>query len=119
MFAALGPTFTEVIAAEGQREGVFDVTDSALAAEALVSLSEGRWRLTVDAMAAAGRGDIDAAAQMLAPRLRAEEAMIDRILGLPLGSIALMGSEVELEAMPLAEWSHAACDQGLGGAGEA
>ena len=103
VFAAIAPAFTEVIA-EGQQEGVFDVTDAALAAETLVSLSEGRWRLTVDAMAAAQRGDIEAAARMLAPRLRAEEAIIDRILGLAPGSIALIGSEAELEAT-LTQWS--------------
>ena len=103
VFAAIAPALTEVIA-EGQREGIFDVADAALAAEAMVSLSEGRWRLTVDAMAAAERGDVEAATRMLAPRLRAEEAMIDRILGLQPGAISLMGSEADLEAM-LAEWS--------------
>ncbi|MDB5483111.1 MAG: TetR family transcriptional regulator [Caulobacteraceae bacterium] len=103
VFAAIAPALTEVIE-EGRREGVFDVADPALAAEAMISLSEGRRRLTVEAMALADRGDVKGAAGMLAPRLRAEGAMLDRILGLPQGSIALMGSEADLEAL-LADWS--------------
>jgi AcrR family transcriptional regulator len=103
VFAAVAPTFTAVIA-EGQGEGVFDVTDAALAAEMMLLLSEGRWRVTVEAMAALERGDVAGALRILAPRVRAEEAMIDRILGLPPGSITLIGSDADLEAM-LAEWS--------------
>lgn len=103
VFAAIAPALTEVVA-EGRRDGVFDVADPALAAEAMISLSEGRRRLVVDAMALAEAGDAKGATRMLAPRLRAEEAMLDRILGLPPGSIALMGSDAGLEAM-LAEWS--------------
>jgi AcrR family transcriptional regulator len=103
VFAAIAPVLTEVVE-EGQREGVFDVADPALAAEAMISLSEGRRRLTVEAMALAERGDVTGAGRLLAPRLRAEEAMLDRILGLPPGGIALMGSEADLEAM-LADWS--------------
>jgi hypothetical protein len=103
VFAAVAPTFTAVIA-EGQGEGVFDVTDAALAAEMMLLLSDGRWRVTVEAMAALERGDVAGALRILAPRVRAEEAMIDRILGLPPGSITLIGSDADLEAM-LAEWS--------------
>jgi AcrR family transcriptional regulator len=103
VFAAIAPVLTEVVA-EGQRQGVFDVADPALAAEAIISLGEGRRRLVVDAMAMAERGDVEGAVRMLAPRLRAEEAMLDRMLGLPPGSIALIGSDVDLESL-LADWS--------------
>ncbi|HLZ84441.1 MAG TPA: TetR/AcrR family transcriptional regulator [Caulobacteraceae bacterium] len=103
VFAAIAPSLTEVVA-EGQREGVFDVADPALAAEAIISLSEGRRRVVVDAMALAEAGDVKGAVRMLAPRLRAEEAMLDRMLGLPPGSIALMGSDADIEAL-LGDWS--------------
>ena len=43
------------------------------------------------------------ATRMVASRLRAEEAMLDRILGLPPGGVALMGSESELEEL-IGEW---------------
>lgn len=105
VFAAFAPALTEVIS-EGQREGLFDVTDPALAAEAILSMSEGRRRLVVDAMELTDRGDVKGATQRVTSRLRAEEAMLDRILGLPPGAIALMGSEAEMEAM-LTEWIRA------------
>ena len=103
VFSAVEPVLITVIA-EGQRQGVFDVADAGLAAETMLSLSEGRWRLVVGAMAAAERGDTDAAIRILMPRLRAEEAMIDRILGLRPGSISLYGSEDVVRAM-LSGWS--------------
>jgi AcrR family transcriptional regulator len=102
VFAAIAPALTEVVT-EGQRERLFDVPDPALVAEAIISLGEGRRRLVVDAMTLAERGDAKGAVRMLAPRLRAEEAMLDRLLGLPSGSIALMGSDADLESL-LADW---------------
>ena len=48
---------------------------------------------------------------MIAPRLRAEEAMIDRILGLPPGSVALAWARTsDLEAL-LARWGSGLPDQ--------
>jgi AcrR family transcriptional regulator len=92
VFAAMAPTLTAVIVA-GQADGVFDVADATIAAEALLWLGESRRRLVVQAMDVAEAGDIDAGAGLLLRRLRAEEAMIDRILGLPPGSIQLAGSD--------------------------
>jgi AcrR family transcriptional regulator len=102
VFAAIAPALAEVIT-EGQQDGVFDVADTSLVAEMILSLSEGRRRLIVEAIELAERGDVKDATRMVASRLRAEEAMLDRILGLPAGGIALMGSEAELEAL-IAEW---------------
>ena len=100
--AAIVPALAEVIT-EGHRAGLFDVADANLAAEAMLSLSEGRRRLVVEAMELAERGDVAGATRMVASRLRAEEAMLDRILGLPPGGVALMGSESELEEL-IGEW---------------
>ena len=101
VFEAMGPTLTAVIEA-GQAEATFDVADAAIAAEALLWLGEGRRRLVVQAMATAEAGDVDAATELLMRRLRAEEAMIDRILGLPPGSIQLAGPDDFIRAMIVA-----------------
>ena len=105
VFQAMAPTLTAVIE-EGQAEGVFDLADATIAAEALLWLGEGRRLLVVQSLDAAEAGDIEGATQMLLKRLRAEEAMIDRILGLPAGSIQLAGSDDYLRSMVVA-W-HAA-----------
>jgi AcrR family transcriptional regulator len=103
IYSAVVPAFAAVIT-EGQRDGVFDVADATLAAEVMLSLGEGRRRLIVEAFAVAEHGDVEGAVRIMTPRLRAEEVMIDRILGLPAGSVCLVGSDADLAAM-LAEWS--------------
>jgi AcrR family transcriptional regulator len=102
VFQAMSPSLTEIIA-EGAAEGLFDVTDPALAAAALLWLGESRRALLVRAMGMAEEGDLDAGAAMLIERLRAEEAMIDRVLGLAPGSIQLIGSADYLRAI-MAAW---------------
>jgi len=102
VFAALSPALEEMIA-EGEREGLFDVADRQLAAEALLWLGEGRRALAVEALALAERGDLDAATARLVDRIRAEEGTIDRLLGLPKGSVRLAGSEGFIRSM-LAAW---------------
>jgi AcrR family transcriptional regulator len=101
VFQAMAPTLTAVIEA-GRAEGTFDVADATIAAEALLWLGEGRRRLVVQAMATAEAGDVDAATGLLMRRLRAEEAMIDRILALPPGSIQLAGSDDYIRALVVA-----------------
>lgn len=91
VFQAMAPSLTEIIA-EGAADGVFDVIDPRLAAEALLWLGEGRRALLVQTMQMAERGQLEAGAEALYRRLRAEEAMIDRVLGLPRGSVQLVGS---------------------------
>jgi AcrR family transcriptional regulator len=98
LFTRLGPAMTEIIA-QGEREGLFDVLDPAMAAETLLWLAEGRRVVVVEAMALTQAGDIDGAMDVVMRRVRAEEAMVDRILGLPAGSVAFIDSTDELRAM--------------------
>jgi AcrR family transcriptional regulator len=92
VFRGMAPTVTAMIA-DGEREGVFSTPDSALAAEALLWLGEGRRVFIVEAMARAEGGDIGGATELIMRRIRAEEAMVDRVLGLPAGAINFAGSE--------------------------
>ena len=108
VFAVLSPALAGIIEA-GKREGAFDAGDASIAADTLLWLSNGRRRVIMDAMAQAP-ADLEAAVTSVVRRLRDEEAIIDRILGLPPGSIQVIGAEDELRAM-MAAWS------GLEGAG--
>jgi len=91
VFEALRPAFAGIIA-EGQRDGRFDVTDAGLAADALLWMGESRRLLVVRAMSLAETGDVEGASTMIMNRVRAEEAMVDRILGVAPGSVDLAGS---------------------------
>ncbi len=101
VFAAMAPTLAAMIE-HGGREGVFDVPDARTAADALLWLGNGRQTIVVQAMAAAGSGGVDEAAQLIFRRLRAEETIVDRILGLPPGSVELIGSLEYLKALIVA-----------------
>jgi AcrR family transcriptional regulator len=103
--AAVSPSLVRVID-QGRRDGRFDCLDADLAVEALLAMNEGRRRVVIAAMDAAERGEINQAAAQLGRRLRAEGAMIDRILGLPEGSVDLSGSPETLKAM-LEVWREA------------
>ncbi len=74
------------------------------AAEALLGLGEGRRSIVVRAMAAAEAGDVDGATEVIMRRVRAEEQIIDRILGLAPGGVDLAGSAGVIRAM-LEVWS--------------
>src|SRR5580704_4649125 len=87
VFRVLSPALAAIIA-QGQAEGVFGVGDPALAAEVLLGLANGRRALVISALA---EPDIDTALAMIAGRVRAEEEIADRILGLSPGSVDLMG----------------------------
>ena len=101
VFAAMAPTLTAIIA-DGAAEGVFDVADAGIAADALLWLGESRRLLIVEAMAAAEAGDVEGASAMIVRRVRAEEATIDRVLGLPPGGIRLGGSDDFLRSLTAA-----------------
>lgn len=101
VFQAIAPALAELIAS-GVREGVFDVVNVPLTADALLWLAQGRHLPLAEAMQVAGRGDIDRATAMMMERIHAEEAMISRLLGLPPGSIDLAGSETFIRSLILA-----------------
>lgn len=101
VFQAMAPALTTIVA-DGVAEGVFDVADEGIAAEALLWLGESRRLLIVEAMAAAEAGDVEGATAMIVRRIRAEEATVDRVLGLPPGSIQLGGSDAFLRSLTAA-----------------
>ncbi len=103
VFAVMGPTIASIIE-QGVDEGIFDVVDPMTAAEALLGLGEGRRSIVVRAMAAAEAGDVDGATEVIMRRVRAEEQIIDRILGLAPGGVDLAGSAGVIRAM-LEVWS--------------
>jgi len=98
VFAAITPKLVEIIEA-GIAEGLFDVPDAEAAAEGFLWLGNGRLALVIEAMESANSGNLDAAAELVVRRLRAEEAMIDRILGVPPGSVQILGSVDYIKAM--------------------
>lgn len=86
--SAAKPVLRSMIA-EGVSEGGFDVPDIDLATEVIFALWDGRRFVSAAAVKAAATGEIDQAVDRLEDRMVAEAALIDRLLGLPQGSIAL------------------------------
>jgi AcrR family transcriptional regulator len=85
----LAPALAEIIA-QGKAEGVFDVADPALVAEVLLGLSNGRRAVVIAALDRA-QTDVDAAMSMIEERVRTEEAIADRLLGVQPGAVDLLG----------------------------
>jgi len=110
VFPAIVPALAELIAS-GVRDGVFDVVHVGLTAETLLRLAEGRRLLVSEAMDVARHGDLDRATAMMMSRMRAEEAMMDRLLGLAPGSIDLAGSEAFIRSL-VAAWGEALGETG-------
>jgi AcrR family transcriptional regulator len=106
--AVLAPALAEIIA-EGVAEGAFDVGDPRLAAEIFLGLSNGRRALVIAALAKA-QTDVEAAVSMIVSRVRAEEAVTNRILGLSAGGVDLLGAESALREM-LLDWNAAGHDR--------
>lgn len=75
--------------ADGVSEGCFNVPDADLVAETIMALSQGRRAVAETAVRIAEAGHLDDATMLLNNRMIAEGALIDRLLGLPQGSIAL------------------------------
>jgi AcrR family transcriptional regulator len=98
VFNAMAPTLAAIIQ-QGVQEGLFDVRDARASADAILWLSNGRQALVVDAMASAASGNVDRAAKMVFDRIKAEESIIDRILGVREGSVELVGSLAYLKTL--------------------
>lgn len=86
--AAALPILLDMIQ-QGSVEGTFDVPDTALVAEAIMTMSQGRRAILKQAFTAAENDELEQAVAMLDDRMIAEGALIDRMLGLPHGSIIL------------------------------
>jgi AcrR family transcriptional regulator len=86
--AAAMPVLLEMIG-QGVDEGTFDVGDIGLVGETITGLAQARRAVMQDAFSAAETGDLDRAVARLDRRMVAEAALIDRILGLPQGSVTL------------------------------
>jgi hypothetical protein len=86
--AALGPVMTRVVE-QGVREGVFDAPDPEIVGELLLSLGNARLTLLAEAFALVGKGEIEKAVGLLEARVRKEEMLVERVLGLKPGSIHL------------------------------
>lgn len=82
------PILREMIA-EGIAEGCFDVSDADLVAEMILALPLGRREVIDVAFRTVEAGDLETAATLLNDRMVAEGALIDRLLGLPEGSVTL------------------------------
>ncbi len=86
--AAAKPVLRSMIA-EGVAEGCFDVPDIDLATEIIFALNDGRRPILTAAIEAAEAGKLDEGTAVLNDRMVAEAALIDRLLGLPHGSVML------------------------------
>ncbi len=89
---AARPTLRAMVAA-GVDERRFDVPDPDLVTEAILALSRCRMDVAREALRIAGDGETDAATDLLDQRMVAEGRMIDRMLGLPDGSVILSNPE--------------------------
>ncbi|PCC75256.1 transcriptional regulator, TetR family [Nannocystis exedens] len=88
--AAVNPVIAPVLARileQGRDEGVFDVPDPLAAAEIVLQLGTTIQGAMGRALAAVGTDDAEAAIQALEARLRFHGLAVERILGLPPGSI--------------------------------
>jgi AcrR family transcriptional regulator len=85
---SFGPVLTRIVE-QGNREGIFKVPDPAIVADMLLHLASSRQALVADAIRKADAGQVEDAIESLERRLLVEQTIIDRILGLPEGSVQL------------------------------
>jgi hypothetical protein len=103
-FSVLAPALAAIIE-QGAAEGLFDVGDARTAADTLLWLGNGRRPIVIEGLTLA-ETDVEAGLSLMLNRIRAEEAIIDRILGLEPGSVEVIGSEADLRAL-LVAWNKA------------
>ena len=87
--SALRPVLVGLVE-QGIREKIFDVPDPEIVAELLILMSNARHAVLAEAMAMAEKGDVAKGAKHLEQRIRKEEAVIDRVLGVKPGTIRLV-----------------------------
>lgn len=88
--AAIDKVIVPVVAGiieRGARKDEFDVPDPELAAEMFLSLGAARRSVAIEAINMAGRGQVDEATKLAEQHFRAREEMMERVLGVPQGSI--------------------------------
>jgi len=83
---ALAPVLAHIVE-QGNREGLFDAPDPDVVAEMLLHLANARQAFMVACVEQAAHGELDAAADALETRMRVEQTIFGRILGLEDGSI--------------------------------
>jgi AcrR family transcriptional regulator len=88
-FRVVRPVFEQLIE-EGARTGQFDPPNAAIISEIILNLALSRQRTVAEAMVELAHGDIAASTRRLEARLGAEERVIDRLLGVPPGSVHLI-----------------------------
>jgi len=104
-FVALSPAIASLIA-EGQSAGTIGEGDPDVMADALLWMGYGRRRIVGNLLGLADQ-DPETVANTLYARLCAEQAIMDRILGIAPGGIRLIGTLDELRQFVLA-WRQAA-----------
>ena len=87
--AAVVMPVLKAIIESGIAEGTFNPVDAGLTAELMLSLSQGRREVLIEVFDLASATNLDAAVDALDRRLRSEGEICDRLLGLPVGSVAL------------------------------
>jgi AcrR family transcriptional regulator len=87
--AVMVPVLARIIA-QGSKEGAFDTPDSQATAEIVLQLGTSTHDTVARAIEASGTPEASAAADALEERLRLQGIAVDRILGLPDGSIAFV-----------------------------
>lgn len=103
VFEIMTPALTAIVE-QGAREGIFDVPDAHTVAEALLWLGNGRQSLVARVIATLDDGGLDQAAKTIYARLKSEEVICDRILGLPAGSVEFIDGVTYIRKFLLA-WS--------------
>jgi AcrR family transcriptional regulator len=102
--AVLAPELAAIIV-EGNAESVFNAGDPQITAETLLWTSNSRRAVVVEALSLA-ETDPEAATRMIVDRVRDEEGIFNRVLGLTGGGVDLMGSEAAMREM-LVRWNAA------------
>jgi AcrR family transcriptional regulator len=95
--AAALPVLLDMIG-QGVEDGTFDVPDVPLVGETIMAMSQTRRGILARSFEAARNDDLEQAVSLLDRRMVAEAALIDRMLGLPKGSI-LMTNPTEFRLM--------------------